>query len=59
MNKAELKRWREKVIKHAELMIANNGRENAAQRIWRLYGTPTEVKYGKLAIWFCQEKVEL
>jgi len=59
MTSKQIETWKNKVVDYAARMVEKFNVEEAAARVWRYYGCPTEIKNGKLVIWFCRQSVTL
>ena len=57
MTPKQLAAWKDNVIDYAcRMTVKFNSIEEAAARVWRFYGCPTEIKGDKIIIWFGHDK---
>ena len=57
MSKKQLAVWKDNVVDYACRMTVKFDINEASARVWRFYGCPSEVKNGKIIIWFGKESV--
>lgn len=59
MTLKQLASWKDNVVDYACRMTAKYDINEAATRVWRFYGCPTEIKNDKLIIWFGKKSIQL